>query len=96
MIHLHEFVLNEQPLFYHDALPWLLYSDLGKRIVKLDEAILIHIHILNQQAIYNYGGLHDILFLLKSFDLDIRMNYQLGTVFGYDAKELFKDYTYKS
>ena len=26
---------------------------------------------------------NDLLFLLKSFDLDLRMNYPLGTVFGY-------------
>lgn len=30
-----------------------------------------------------FGGVHDLLFLLKSFDLDLRMNYPLGTVFGY-------------
>lgn len=96
MIHLHEFVLDELPLFYHDVLLWALYSDLRNKINNLDAAISTHAHILNEQDIYSKGGLHDILFLLKSFDLDIQMNYQLGTVFGYDAITTFKDFTYKS
>lgn len=84
MIHLHEFVLNVLPLFYHDTLPWALYTKLRKEIKNLDRIISSQAHILSGQKIYNEGGLHDILFLLKSLDLDLKMGYSLGTVFGYD------------
>lgn len=63
-------------MFYHDAVLYCLYRDLNERI----EA---HGHILNSSQIAKTGGVHDILFLLKSFDLDLKMGYKLGTVFGY-------------
>lgn len=96
MIHLHEAVLEDVPLFYHDTLLWALYINLKSKIGNLDEIVLGYAHILNEQSICNQGGLHDILFLLKSLDLDIRMGYQLGTTFGYDMKNELKDYTYRS
>ena len=83
MIHLHEFVIDLHPLFFHDAIFWCLYRKLSKKIPDLDERIEAHGHILNSNTIGRQGGTHDILFLLKSFDLDLQMGYQLGTVFGY-------------
>lgn len=91
MIHLHEFVINGLPLFYHDTLLWALYTDLRKEIDNLDRIISSHAHILSGQKTYNKGGLHDILFLLKSLDLDIKMGYSLGTVFRYDLKEFLTE-----
>ena len=91
MIHLHEGVINDLPLYFHDMLYWALYSDLRNKIVGLDDAISSHAHILNESTIYSSGGLHDILFLLKSFDLDIRMGYPFGTVFAYGRVEDFKN-----
>lgn len=96
MIHLHEFVVNEEPLFYHDTLLWALYMDLRDKISDLDKIISGQAHLLTGQSIYATGGLHDILFLLKSLDLDIRMGYPLGTVFCYGEKERLKDFTYRS
>lgn len=90
MIHLHESVINELPLHYHDMLLWSLYQDLREKIKGLDDAINQHAHILNEHTIYSQGGLHDILFLLKSFDLDIRYQCPLGTVFGYGRIDDFK------
>ena len=86
MIHLHEYVLNELPLFYHDAYFYCLYKSLQSKIVDLDERIEAHGHLLNEQQLYSRGGLHDILFLLKSFDLDLKMGYKLGSVMGYGYK----------
>lgn len=86
MIHLHEGVINDLPLFYHDTLLFCLYKDLSKKIETLDEIIEKQGHLLNEQALYETGGLHDLLFLLKSFDLDLKKGYQLGTVFGYGLK----------
>lgn len=83
MIHLHEFVIDSLPLFFHDAILWCLYRKLTKLIPDLDERIEAHGHILNSSTIARQGGTHDILFLLKSFDLDFQMGYKLGTVFGY-------------
>lgn len=88
MIHMYETVLNEQPLFYHDTLLWALYNDLKEKIENLDEMVSGHAHILVEQSIYSQGGLHDILFLLKSLNLDLKMGYPLGTVFGYDLRKI--------
>lgn len=83
MIHLHEFVINDLPMIYHDAVLYCLYKDLASKITNLNERIEAHGHILNSNQIAMFGGVHDILFLLKSFDLDLKMGYKLGTVFGY-------------
>lgn len=87
MIHLHELVIDLQPQFFHDTLLFCLYKDLSKKISDLDERIEAHGHILNSSVIARAGGTHDILFLLKSFDLDLRKGYKLGTVFGYGMVE---------
>ena len=94
LIHLHEFVINDLPLFYHDTLYWVLYTDLKEKIPELDEIITRHAHILTESKFYSKGGLHDILFLLKSLDLDIKKGYPLGTVFDYDRVEALKNYSY--
>lgn len=89
IIHLYEYIVNELPLYYHDMLIMALYLDLRDKIVGLDDAITQHSHLLNGQSIERYGGVHDILFLLKSFDLDIRHGYEFGTVFGYGRVDDF-------
>lgn len=83
LIHLHEFVLDSLPMYFHDVYLWCSYCDLRKKIPDLDERIMEHGCILNEYTLTKCGGVHDLLFLLKSFDLDLRMNYPLGTVFGY-------------
>lgn len=83
MIHMYQAVLDSLPLFFHDVVLWCLYKSLRDKVTDLDARIMGHGHILNETAILNAGGRHDILFLLKSFDLDLRMEYPLGTVFGY-------------
>ena len=83
MIHMYEDVLNRQPIFYHDALLWLLYTDLREKISDLDTILNKHTHIAVGQSIYTKGGLHDVLFLLKSYNLDLWMGYPIGTVFRY-------------
>lgn len=89
MIHLHESVLNELPLFYHDTVLFCLYRDLSTQIEDLDQKIEEHTHLFNEQDLYETGGLHDLLFLLKSFDLDLKLGYDLGTVFGYGLSEQY-------
>ena len=94
MIHLHEFVINQLPMYWHDALYWALYKNLRDRIPELDNIITDHAHLLNESVLYKQGGLHDILFLLKSFDLDIKRGYPLGTVLAYGRADDFKQYSY--
>ena len=94
MIHLHEFVINQLPMYFHDMLYWALYTELRERIPQLDEIITGHAHLLTGTMLYAEGGTHDILFLLKSFDLDMRMGYPLGTVFGYGKSDEFSSYGY--
>lgn len=83
MIHLHEYVLNELPMFYHDSYFWCLYTDLRDKIPDLDERIRDYGHVHKERNLAELGGVHDLTFLLKSFDIDLRMGYKLGTVFGY-------------
>lgn len=94
MIHLHEAVINELPLFYHDMMIWALYRKLRERIDKLDEIINDHAHLLNGTELFKQGGNHDILFLLKSFDLDIIKGLPLGTVFAYGKAEEYAAFEY--
>ncbi len=94
MIHLHECVIDQLPMYWHDMLYWALYKDLRNKIPELDEIITRHAHMLNESDLYALGGNHDILFLLKSFDLDIRTGYPLGTVFAYGRANDFKQYSY--
>lgn len=96
MIHVYESLINELPLYFHDMVYWALYKDLKTKIEDLDDIISNHAHILTGSTIYSQGGLHDILFLLKSFDLDIRFNYPLGSVFGYGRTDDFQGYGYNS
>ncbi len=96
LIHLHEFVLLDErvPLNYRDMYIWALYQQVRKRIPDLDTLIEEHAHSLTQTVLCEAGGFHGILFLLKSFELDMRMGYKLGTVFGYGRTDEFKDYSY--
>ena len=96
MIHMYEQVIDELPKYFHDVLLWAIYQKLKKQVHGLDDAITQHVHVLNEWSIDRYGGSHDLLFLLKSFDLDIRQGYPLGTVFGYGAIDDYKYITYET
>ena len=83
LIHAHEYIVNERYMFYHDILTLCLYNDLKNKISDLDDRILDHTHIIHGTQISHQGGSHDILFFLKSLDLDLRLGCKLGTVCGY-------------
>jgi len=83
MIHVYEHIIDEHLIYYRDAIFICLYRDLKNKIPNIDDIILEHGHIYNQNSIANIGGVHSILFLLKSFDIDLKMNYSIGTTFGY-------------
>ncbi len=84
MIHAHEHIVNEGTyMFLHDILVLCLYNDLKAKIPDLDSRLIDHTHVIHGQRITWQGGQHDILFFLKSLDLDLRCGFKLGTVCGY-------------
>jgi len=95
MTHLYVSVINELHPYYHDMLCWALYQDLRKKIKWLDTAITEHAHRLNGTSMYSHTEKFDLLFLLKSFDLDIRQGNLLGTVFGCARLDLFDGFDYE-
>ncbi len=87
LIHIYEYVINLIPKFYHDILLVRLYNDLKNKVDDLDKRIQDHTHVYMGEEITADGGDHDILFYLKSLDLDLRCGYKLGTVCGYGRDE---------
>lgn len=94
MIHLHEYVLTDEiyTTMFTDAVFWGLYTSLREKIPSLDKIITAKLHILTAHGINSIGGNHSLLFLLKSFDIDIKMGYPLGTVYGYDLNNELQEY----
>ena len=88
MIHAHEYKLSSVPSFYRDIIMLCLYNDLLPKIPNLDDRIIAHTHVAPGDRITAEGGSHDILFFLKSLDLDLRCGYKLGTVCGYGRDEM--------
>jgi hypothetical protein len=68
----------------HDVVLLCLYNDLKPKTPDPDRLIIEHAHLLTGVNITELGGRHDVLFLLKNYDLDLRHNLPLGTVCGYD------------
>lgn len=90
MIHAHETIINQMFPFYHDILFVSLYNKLLKEVPNLYDRIVEHAHTIKGMQITFLGGSHDVLFFLKSLDLDLRLGYKLGTVCGY-GRENFDD-----
>ena len=87
IIHVYEYVYSMMPSFYHDALVISLYNYLRDQITELNNLIETHAHTLSGEEVFRAGGDHDILFYLKSLDLDLKLGYKLGTVCGYGRDE---------
>ena len=86
-IHIYEEALDNLPGYYREALLLCLYKDLRGKIPDLDDRIISFTHPIVGEQIMFRGGVHGILFLLKSFDLDLKCGYDLGTVCGYGQDE---------
>ena len=89
--HFEEFGINEP--IDKNGMRWInLYLDLKGKLSAdnpgypnddLDVLIHKHANFSDVLLIAEQGGSHDLLFFLKSLDLDLRFGYDLGTVFGY-------------
>lgn len=93
MIHAHEVILDSRELFYHDIILLCLYNNLKDKIPDLDAKIMAHTHVVNGEKISERGNSHNILFFLKSLDLDLRCGFELGTVCSYGRKEMFNGHS---
>lgn len=95
MIHAHEYILQKQKTLLKEIVLIELYKNLkpqlAKRSLNLDAIIFNHANIPHNQDLSEYGGEHDLLFLLKSLDLDLKCDFELFTVFGYDYIRAFKE-----
>ena len=90
MIHMYEFALDEyteKDHLYHEILLYCLYKDLRlgdpNKVPNLDEIIHQKGNLANLKRIREIGGEHDLLFLLKSIDLDLQVGADVGTIFFY-------------
>lgn len=89
VIHIYERELLSIPCYARESILLALYNDLKEKIPKLDKMILAHSHLYRGMRIYNDGGEHGVLFLLKSLDIDLRKGWALGTACGYGRAEMF-------
>lgn len=84
MIHAYENILDSVGYsVLRENLLIALYRKLLPKISDLEQRIADHSELYSQTNVMNSGGKHDLLFFLKSLDLDIRCGYDLGTVCGY-------------
>ena len=98
MIHIFDKVYDRINVYgVRDAVRWRLYYDLREKINGLDQAIFDFTKIISLMTINRspenprvFRQRHDTLFLLKSFDLDMKMDYPFGTVLGYGYTDKFK------
>jgi len=82
---LHEMIhaYNSQLMYVQaEILLVRLYNKLKEKIKNLDPVITAWAHCENQQLQDEYND-HAILFLLKSLDLDLRLNLPMGAIIGF-------------
>ena len=83
MIHAYEHQLENLNPALKEYVLVRLYSRLSREITDLDERMERHLEVTEHRSLENDGGRHGLLFLLKSYDVDMKMGEPLGTVFGY-------------
>lgn len=90
LIHLYEHNIESVPgsMVFRDAVIWHLYCKLRDSIADLDRMIGMYMQMDYVCHIYHLGGAHDLLFFLKSLDIDLAKGWALYTTFEYDAREI--------
>lgn len=83
MIHSYEHQLENLNPALKEYVLVRLYSRLSRDIPDLEARMEQHLEVTEHRSIENGGGRHGLLFLLKSYDIDLKMGEPLGTVFGY-------------
>ncbi|EFI36135.1 hypothetical protein Dthio_PD3588 [Desulfonatronospira thiodismutans ASO3-1] len=81
MIHAFECMLFKHEFFFQYVLI-KLYKKLSEQVPNLDELLMFDQHV--------DSIVHSPLFCLKSIDLDLRLNQEIGTTYAYEREELFR------
>lgn len=88
MLHTHEFILEKRKPLLKEIVLLELYKDLKPKLrqknIDIDTWIFNHANIPHNEDLADVGGEHDLLFFLKSIDLDLKCGFEPLTVFGYD------------
>lgn len=90
MIHYYDYKLSLLWSCYYEWVLLSLKEKLSTIIPDLDDRINAHIEYLHFYKEQNEVGNHSILFFLKSYDLDIRCGYELGTICSYNRTDFNK------
>lgn len=83
MIHHYENELDELSESLRQYLAIKLWQRMYLTIPDLEDRVQAHLEVVGHRDLENVGGQHDVLFLLKSYDIDIQLGLPLGTTFGY-------------
>lgn len=81
MVHVYELILKSYQL--DDFVLLKLYDELLPKIKNLKKLMNLDKHIAFKE--------HSLLFMLKSFKLDLEFGYKLGTIYQYDREELYEE-----
>lgn len=83
MIHAYEYTFDGDPVldFYKQIIVLDLYDRLSKKISNIKKHLIYNVH--------GDDIIHSPLFMIKSLELDLRLNYPLGKVYGYGKEEIF-------
>lgn len=94
MIHIYVDIIEQFPEYnyLYEYLLLYLYRKLSKveELQPIIDGLLAYGDPWHLHTIQNQGGKHNILFILKSLDIDIAQGYKLGTTMGYDFQDFFK------
>jgi hypothetical protein len=80
MLHAYEYYYDNQPLL-RDFWITRLYSRIHSKIKRLDE-YCCQLSLIKGKPLDMYAGKHGVFFLLKSLEIDIRLNFPFGRIFG--------------
>ena len=86
MIHAYDHYLIKYNNLWRDYLVLFLYNKILKTVGKRRLQKMMDTEC---NTLFMASTAHGIFFLLKSLDLDIRLNKKLGTIFGYGRKERY-------
>lgn len=90
MIHVHEYILEKTNPLLKEILLLELYKQLNNKFSELDNWINKHANIHHNSNLANETGLHDLLFFLKSIDLDLQCGFNIFTTFDYNYANFMK------
>lgn len=83
MIHCYEEQLDKLSPALRELVLIHVWDNIKDKIADLESRITKFLEIIDHDELEGQGGRHGLLFLLKSYDLDLRLDLPLGTVFGY-------------